>query len=167
METKQISARLFVVLLMVTGSVTLMAQTKLVAYSLKSGSYATNGQTSLWSNVGGISAKEMNSGTTTLASGVFGQGFYEIILGIINELEGEVIIVQNLNLKTVTLKNSSNRRIVSSRVINTEGRTMSVNFDRESNDSKFSFKTNHLTPGVYLLQINLQGLPVTKKFLVK
>ena len=144
------------------------AQSKLVAYSTVSGSYATNGQTQLWSSVGGMGANDASSGTTTLSAGTFGQGFHEVILGIIDDLEGELVLVQNRNSQIVLVKNSSNRRIISARIINAEGRQMNAVNTRENYDgSELSFSTYSFKPGVYLLQLNLQGLPVTKKFLVQ
>lgn len=168
MKTRHLKGSILSICFIILSAIGTMAQTKMAAYAFKSGSFASNGQTQLWSSIGGFSSKNLSSGTTTLSPGLFGQGFPEIVLGIIEDIKGDLIIAQNLTAQTVSVKNSSNRKIASSRIINAEGRYMDVSFNQDNfRDTVLSFSTSNLKPGVYLLQLNLQGLPVTKKFLVQ
>ena len=144
-------------------------QTTLKAYSLKAGNISTNGSTKLWSSIGGFSTGTATTSSTTLKPGVLAEGLaVETVLGVLDDLEERVFLYQNFNTNEVIIRNSTSHFIESARVINMEGKTLNLDFAKSRNgNSNLSFKTSNLKAGVYLIQLTIDELPVTKKFLVK
>ena len=136
--------RLLMVIFVLFVVSTTIAQTKLIAYSFNPGNIATNGQTTLWSSVGGYSTGGGTSGSTTLNPGVLAEGLAtKTVLSVLDELEYSISIYQNLNTNEVIIRNSTSYGIESVRILNVEGKLLKVEFEHNSyGNANLSFSTN-------------------------
>lgn len=155
--------------LLVGGMYTSIAQTKLKAYALIPGTTATNGITNLWAGVGSIGGQRATSSFTNLNAGFVAQAqAAETVLGVEEALENaDISIYQNYTTQKVVILNSGSHPIELIKLLNVEGKQMDVQLNKVTYNGKYTINTVGLTTGVYLVQVFVKEVPITKKIIIR